>query len=157
MTLTRACRGLEPGTTKNAEVREFHFAALDELRDLLRDQLTDVERLKKDGVITSFVFHMPDGGPIRILRDQWRAATEDAGHPGKLLHDFRRTAVRNLERAGVPRSVAMKLVGHKTESIYRRYAIVDAGMLRDGAAKLNALGKLDSQPARGQVRKFRAS
>jgi integrase len=51
-------------------------------------------------------------------------------------HYFRRTAVRNLERAGVPRSTAMKMVGHKTESIYRRYAIVDEGMLKEGAVKL---------------------
>ena len=47
--------------------------------------------------------------------------------------------MRNLERAGVPRSVAMKMVGHKTESVYRRYAIVDEGSLRDAAAKLDAV------------------
>lgn len=49
----------------------------------------------------------------------------DAGVPGRILHNLRRTAVRNLERAGVPRSVAMKMVGHKTESGYRCDAIVD--------------------------------
>ena len=44
--------------------------------------------------------------------------------------------MRNLERAGVPRSVAMKLVGHKTESIYRRYAIVAKHDLIDGLKRL---------------------
>ena len=60
------------------------------------------------------------------------------GRPGRLVHDFRRTAVRNLERAGVPRSSAMAMVGHKTESIYRRYAIVDAGALREAAARIDS-------------------
>ena len=55
------------------------------------------------------------------------------------MHDFRRTAVRNLERAGVSRSVAMQLTGHLTESIFRRYAIVDESDLRHGVAKLAQL------------------
>jgi integrase len=62
-----------------------------------------------------------------------------AGLPGLLFHDLRRSAVRNLERASVPRSVAMKLIGHKTESIYRRYAIVAEADLREAGVKLSAL------------------
>jgi hypothetical protein len=47
--------------------------------------------------------------------------------------------VRNLERAGVSRSVAMKLTGHKTESVYRRYAIMSTADLAEGVAKLARL------------------
>jgi len=74
--------------------------------------------------------------PIKSFRRAWLTACTAAGLSGRIPHDFRRTAVRNLERAGVPRSTAMKMVGHKTESIYRRYAIVDEAMLKEGAAKL---------------------
>jgi len=58
---------------------------------------------------------------------------------GLIFHGFRRAAVRNLERAGVPRSVAMKMVGHKTESIYPRYAIVSESDLREAVEKLGAV------------------
>jgi hypothetical protein len=64
-------------------------------------------------------------------------------------HDFRRTAVRNLERAGVARSAAMEMVGHRTESIYRRYAIADEAMLRESGAKLAALH--DAEPKAPRV------
>jgi integrase len=69
----------------------------------------------------------------------WRGACERAGVPGRLVHDLRRTAVRNFERAGVSRSVAMKLTGHKTESIYWRYAIVSEADLAEGVRKVAAL------------------
>src|SRR5687767_15154875 len=78
------------------------------------------------------------GKPFRNMRGAWASACEAAGYPGKLFHDFRRTAVRNLERAGVPRSTAMARVGHKTEAIYKRYAIVDEAMHTEAAAKLDA-------------------
>ena len=55
------------------------------------------------------------------------------------MHDFRRTAVRNLERAGVSRSVATAITGHKTEAVYRRYAIVSSNDLADAARKLQAI------------------
>jgi integrase len=67
------------------------------------------------------------------------SACKAAGCPGRIAHDFRRSACRNLERSGVPRSVAMKLAGHRTESVYRRYAIVSEGDLRDAGLKLAAL------------------
>jgi integrase len=80
-------------------------------------------------------------------RKSWKNACKDAGIPGRIPHDFRRTAVRNLERAGVSRSVAMKLTGHKTEAVYRRHAIVSEADLSDGVAKLAALHQATSEQA----------
>jgi len=128
---------LEPGTTKNAEGRMFPCTPA--LRTCLEAQRAATDALQRQGDrIIPWVFHR-DGAPIKHFRRAWRTACRAAGQPQLIPHDLRRSAVRNLERAGVPRSVAMTLVGHKTESVYRRYAIVDETMLRDGAAKLSAL------------------
>jgi len=61
---------------------------------------------------------------------------------GFVPHDLRRSAVRNLERAGVPRATAMKLVGHKIEAIYRRYAIMVESDLPAGGDKLDGLHQI---------------
>lgn len=127
---------LDPGTTKNGDGRLF--VVTPELRATLEGQRADTDALqRKKGRIIPWVFHRR-GKPLKGFTKAWRAACKAAGTPGRIPHDFRRTAVRNLERAGVPRSAAMKMVGHRTESIYRRYAIVDEAMLREGAEKLAA-------------------
>jgi len=64
-------------------------------------------------------------------------ACRKAGVLERIPHDFRRTAVRNMERAGVPCSVALKLTGHKTEAAYRRYAIVCEADMSEGLKKLD--------------------
>ena len=68
----------------------------------------------------------------------WRTATRKAGLSGRHVHDLRRTAVRKLERAGVPRSRAMKSIGHRTEAMYQRYAIVSEGDLDEAVDRLSA-------------------
>ena len=101
---------------------------------------------KATRTIIPWLFHR-SGRPIKSFRRAWLTACTAAGPSGRIPHDFRRTAVRNLERAGVPRSTAMKRVGHKTESIYRRYAIVDEAMLKEGAAKLQTLHETQAPAA----------
>ncbi len=129
---------LDVGTTKNNDGRTFPM--IPELRSVLEAQraaTTTVER-RTNSIIPSVFFWTRKGRPLKGFTKAWRAACLAAGLPGRIPHDFRRTAVRNLERAGVPRSTAMAMVGHRTEAIYRRYAIVDEVMLREGAAKLAA-------------------
>ena len=128
---------LDPGTIKNREGRVFPFTAYP--RALLNAQLEDTRRLERErGVICPAVFHR-DGVPIRYFRRAWRTACKGAGCPGLIPHDFRRTAVRNLARAGVPERVAMTMTGHKTRSVFERYNIVSQGDLMDAAKRLDAV------------------
>lgn len=92
----------------------------------LNDDLFDMLKRQAQGRVEEcpFVFHRY-GERIRSFGKAWRTACKDAGCPRRLFHDLRRTAVRNLIRAGVPQSIAMKISGHKDGRIFDRYNIVD--------------------------------
>jgi integrase len=142
---------LEPGTTKNDDGREFPFALLPELEAVLNYQHERAVALgQATGAIIPWVFHR-DGEPMKAFRKAWARACHEAGLHGRIPHDFRRTAVRNLERAGVSRSAAMKLTGHKTEAVYRRYAIVSKSDLAEGVQKLAALHQAEQAGPRKTV------
>jgi integrase len=69
------------------------------------------------------VFHR-DGEPVRDFRSVWQKAVRAIGKPGLLFHDLRRAALTNLVQSGVGEHVAMRISGHRTPSVFRRYRIV---------------------------------
>ena len=82
--------------------------------------------------LSEYVFHR--GGrpiPTSTFEKQWQEARKAAKLPGKLFHDLRRTAARDMVRGGAPESFAMKITGHKTSSMFRRYNIVSTVDMRD--------------------------
>jgi integrase len=137
---------LDPETTKNRDGRVFPMT--DDLARLLRAQQVEHDRLRKAGQIVPWVFvrlvAKGRGGPkeprrITAFTKAWQQACRAAGCPGRIPHDLRRTAVRNMVRRGVPERVAMQLAGHKTRSVFDRYNIVSPGDLRTAARALHAL------------------
>jgi integrase len=77
----------------------------------------------------------------------WRAACKKAGVPALRLHDLRRSAVRNLIRAGVGQAVAMAISGHETEAMFRRYNITNEEDLREAARRITSyLSALPTAP-----------
>ena len=132
---------LEPGETKNGDGREFPCGELPELDAVIERALERHDALERSlGKVIPHLFSDDEGNAIGSLRKRWITAckSKNAGVPGLVPHDLRRSAVRNLERAGVARSTAMQLVGHRTESIYRRYAIGDETSRKEGVGKLAA-------------------
>lgn len=140
---------LDPGTTKNAEGRTVVLTK--SLRSMLQRRWAETRALvvqktpeaKPADVVkaTPWVFHRK-GEPVRDFRGAWETACKTAGLPGRIPHDLRRTAVRNMVRAGIPDLVAMRISGHKTRSVFDRYNIVSEGDLQEAARKLEGAGRV---------------
>ena len=63
---------------------------------------------------------------------------------GLHFHDLRRSAVRNMDRAGIPRATIRRIIGHETDSMFDRYRIVDQKDIREAGQKAEAY--LQQQP-----------
>lgn len=151
---------LEVGTTKNGHGRVVKMT--EEVATLL--QACAINKKPSDPLFTH-----EDGSPVKDFRGAWHGVCVRAGlgkfvcrkcgreqmtthkcktcknrrwrYDGLLFHDLRRSGVRNLRRLGVAESVAMKISGHKTASVFRRYDIVEMADLADAAARLDAKQK----------------
>jgi len=126
---------LEPGTTKNKRARIFPMTA--ELRQLLQEQRDKHGELLKNGADCPWVFPY-NGGRFKSFKTAWRTACRNAGLDSRIPHDFRRTAVRNLVRAGIVEGVAMQMTGHLTRSVFERYNIVNQRDLEHAKAILDS-------------------
>lgn len=107
------------------------IAAEGPLQDIVKRRMV-ARRLDSD-----LIFHK-DGRPMGEFRKRWKRACKLAGITGRIPYDLRRTAVRNMIRAGVSEKVAMSISGHRTRTIFDRYNIVSEKDLRDAVTKTAA-------------------
>jgi Phage integrase family len=108
---------------------------------LIDDVYEAVGTCLKDKSPEDALFTWSDGRPVKDFRGSWRTLTAAAKVKVR-IHDFRRSAVRNMMDAGVNRDVAKKISGHKADSIFSRYNMVDASDLADAAQKLQARNRV---------------
>jgi integrase len=125
---------LETGETKNDEGRSVY---LDEELAVVFTRLKEERKSRK--VVFPWVFTNEGGDEsLKEFRGAWENACKTAKIGKRLFHDFRRTAVRNMVRAGIPERVAMMISGHKTRSVFDRYNIVSDTDLKIAASKQEA-------------------
>ncbi len=124
---------LRPEASKTGEGRTVALEG--DLRVLIDRRWSARHLPTQEGArIVPWVFHRR-GRPIKEFRKAWVAACKKTKLEGRLFHDLRRTAIRNMTRAGVSQAVAMAISGHRTASVFRRYDITTEADIREAMQK----------------------
>jgi integrase len=141
---------LEVGETKNDDGRTVYLD--EELQEVFQRQLEKKNNRKK---ILPWVFaNNTDDSSLKDFRRSWSKACTQAKIGNKLFHDFRRTAVRNMVRAGIPERIAMMISGHKTRSVFERYNIVNDTDLKIAALKQQTYLQAQTGAFAGMITRF---
>lgn len=163
---------LRGGNAKNGEGRSVALSG--ELGEMIgRRKAARQVKTEQGLTLSAYVFHLK-GAPVGDFKKAWASAcvaanlgrfncsvckTAVTGHrcgncssvasySGRIFHDLRRTAVRNMVRAGVPERVAMSITGHKTRAIFDRYNIVNEDDLREAMQRTQQYLKETEQKER---------
>ena len=121
------------------------------LRPITEDLAPIIARRTRERVFSClYVFHRNGKRiPTATWQVHWTKARERAGRLHILLHDARRTVVRNLIRAGVRERVAMEMTGHVSRRIFDRYHIIREDDLEEAGQKLKDY--LDTKECEGKI------
>jgi integrase len=162
---------LKAGETKNDDARTVYLD--DEMKSLLMNQWV---RRKNNSKLLPYVFVNRTGnGPICNIKKAWNNACRQLGlgygykvsgdyvrqwesklSHGPIFHDFRRTAIRNMVRSGIPEMVVMMISGHKTRSVFDRYNIVSDADLKAAAMKQQTYMESQTGTISGTISDFEA-
>jgi integrase len=123
-----------------------------EMEEIL-NRRKEAREVEQNGVtvMCDLIFHC-NGKPLGQCQREWIRATKAANCPGRLFHDLRRFAVTNLIDAGIPTLVAMKVSGHKTESMFKRYGIKQTEEVREAMEKVEAFRELKKANEKPKLR-----
>ena len=119
---------LEPEDTKTSEPRRIYLSPV--LKDIF-SQLSRVRHINHNFVFTY------KGNPVKEIKSTFRSACKKAGIRDFRFHDLRHTFNTNMRKAGVDRSVIMKITGHKTMSMFERYNTVDKDDAQEAIKRLD--------------------
>jgi len=144
---TEGCIRLASTQTKTKQARVVYMTG-----DFLRVMQKAKELRDRFYSSCPYVCHR-NGQPFNNLLHSWLAACKRVGVKGRTFHDLRRTGVRNLVMAGVPETVAMKISGHKTRSIFDRYNITNEDDLREAMKRTTEY--VNAQPTQSNITRLR--